>query len=110
MTETAPFRVTPLQTERLLLRMWEPGDFDVYAAICAEPEVMKFLAADGKPLSRFEAFRSFCALIGHWYVRGFGMFAVVDRATDSVIGRIRPWQPEGWPDFEIGWTLSSKYW
>ena len=26
------------------------------------------------------------------------------------IGRAGPWQPEGWPDFEIGWTLRLESW
>ena len=41
---------------------------------------------------------------------GYGMFAVVERATGSLVGRVGPWYPEGWPDFEIGWTLRSEYW
>lgn len=101
---------TTLETERLLLRRWEPTDFDVYAAMYAEAEVMRFLAADGRPMSRFDAWRSLSTQVGHWYLRGFGMFAVVERASGNLIGRIGPWQPEGWPDFEIGWTLRSAYW
>ncbi len=99
-----------LETQRLLLRTWEPDDFEAYAAMSAEPEVMRFLSHDGKPLSRFDAWRSFAAQVGHWKLRGFGMFAVVERTSGDLVGRIGPWQPEGWPDFEIGWTLGGKYW
>ncbi len=102
--------MTSLETERLILRMWEPEDFEPYAAICADPAVMRFLATDGKPLSRFDAWRSVAAHVGHWHLKGFGMFAVVERASGELIGRIGPWQPEGWPDFEIGWTLGSPHW
>lgn len=99
-----------LETERLRLRMWELEDFEAYAAMSAEPEVMRFLATDGKPLSRFEAWRSLSAQAGHWQLRGFGMFAVVERTSGHFVGRIGPWQPEGWPGFEIGWTLRARYW
>src|SRR5438876_11447403 len=101
--------MTTLETERLLLRMWEPGDFDAYAAMSAEPGVMPFVGHDGKPLSRFEAWRSFAAQVGHWKLRGFGMFAVVEPTSGDLVGRIGPWQPEGWPDFEIGWAIGGKY-
>jgi RimJ/RimL family protein N-acetyltransferase len=99
-----------LETERLILRMWEGRDFDALASMLAEPEVMRFLSADGKPMSRFDAWRSLCANIGHWQLRGFGMFAVLERVTGELVGRIGPWQPEGWPGLEIGWTLRSQYW
>lgn len=102
--------MTTLETERLTLRMWELGDFEAFAAMSAEPEVMRFLAADGKPLSRFAAWQGFSGNVGHWSLRGFGMFAVVERATNDFVGRIGPWHPEGWPGFEIGWTLRSQYW
>ena len=33
------------------------------------------------------AFRSFCASLGHWEVRGYGPWALEESATGSVIGR-----------------------
>ena len=38
------------------------------------------------------------------------MFAVVERSSGDLVGRIGPWQPEDWPDFEIGWTLRRNHW
>ena len=99
--------MTTLETERLTLRQWTLEDFDDFAAMSADPEVMRFLAVDGKPLSRFAAWQGLSSNVGHWALRGFGMFAVVERSTGTFIGRAGPWQPEGWPDFEIGWTLRS---
>jgi RimJ/RimL family protein N-acetyltransferase len=101
---------TSLETERLILRTWKLDDFDTYARIYADADVMQFLSAHGKPMSRFDAWFSFSLLVGHWYLRGFGMFAVVDRATGDVVGRIGPWLPEGWPGFEVGWSLRREYW
>lgn len=99
-----------LETERLKLRVPRLDDFESYALMYADPEVMRFIAADGKPLSRLAAWQSFSAQVGHWHLRGFGMFTAVERASGDVVGRVGPWQPEGWPDFEIGWTLRSEYW
>jgi RimJ/RimL family protein N-acetyltransferase len=31
-----------LETERLVLRMFGAADFEAYAAICGDPEVMRF--------------------------------------------------------------------
>jgi RimJ/RimL family protein N-acetyltransferase len=52
-----------LETERLLLRMWREDDFEAYAEICADPEVMRYLG--GKPLSRLDAWRNMAMMVGH---------------------------------------------
>jgi RimJ/RimL family protein N-acetyltransferase len=99
-----------LDTERLILRPPALEDFEEYASMFADPEVMRFIGIDGKPMSRFGAWQSFSGQVGHWHLRGFGMFSVIDRQTGDLIGRVGPLQPEEWPDFEIGWTLRSQYW
>ena len=42
-----------LETERLILRMWREADFEAYAELCADPEVMRYLG--GKVFDRTEA-------------------------------------------------------
>lgn len=37
--------MTELVTDRLHLRQFRPGDFEEHAAICADPEVMRFIRA-----------------------------------------------------------------
>ncbi len=99
-----------LETDRLTLRQWELNDFNAYAEMVAEPDVMRYLSSSGTPMSRFAAWRSFSNNVGHWSLRGFGMFAVVERSSEHLVGRIGPWHPEGWPGFEIGWTLNRAHW
>jgi RimJ/RimL family protein N-acetyltransferase len=99
-----------LETPRLMLRTWQADDFEPFAAMMADADVMAFLSMSGKPMSRFEAWQALSAMVGHWTLRGFGMFAVVEHASGDLIGRVGPWHPEGWPDFEIGWTLRRQSW
>lgn len=98
-----------LETERLVLRQFRESDLDVYAQICADPEVMQYVGA-GQPLTRAEAWRSIATILGHWQLRGFGLWAVETKAHPQMIGRIGCWQPEGWPDFELGWLLGRDHW
>ena len=98
-----------LQTERLKLRMWRESDLDAYADMCADPMVMRYLGA-GAVLTRAEAWRSIAYFMGHWQLRGYGHWAVEEKATGRMIGRIGFLNPEGWPGFEIGWTLARHAW
>ena len=97
-----------LETERLLLRFFRESDFPQYAKICADPEVMRFLG--GSPMTEIEAWRNMAAHMGHWYFRGYGVWAVEEKQTQSLVGRIGFMNPVGWPGFELGWTLDRESW
>lgn len=99
-----------LETERLLLREFRPEDADAYAEMCADPEVMRYLSANGSVLSREEAWRQMAMFAGHWALRGFGMWVLEERATGAFVGRAGLHFPEGWPDRELGWTLRRAFW
>ena len=98
-----------LETRRLLLRMFRESDLDAYAAMCGDPEVMRYLG-DGYPLTRAESWRNMALVLGHWQLRGYGLWAVEERATGLLAGRVGCWQPEGWPGMEIGWALRREFW
>jgi RimJ/RimL family protein N-acetyltransferase len=100
--------MSTLETERLVLRMFRESDTDAYAEMMADPEVMRFLG--GKPMSRQEAWRSMAMLLGHWQLRGYGFWAVEERASGELVGRVGCWRPEGWPGLEVGWTLRRASW
>ena len=96
-----------METERLVLRMFRESDTDAYAEMVSDPEVMRFL---GKPMSRAEAWRNMAMMLGHWHLRGYGMWAVEEKASGEMVGRIGCWRPEGWPGLEVGWTLRRRFW
>jgi RimJ/RimL family protein N-acetyltransferase len=97
-----------LETDRLLLRQWREADFEPYAEICADAEVMRYLS--GKVMTREDAWRHMAFLAGHWQLLGYGPFAVEEKATGRLMGRIGFLNPEGWPGFELGWTLGRPFW
>jgi RimJ/RimL family protein N-acetyltransferase len=98
-----------LETPRLILRMFRGEDLESYAPICADPDVMRYLG-EGKPLTRPEAWRQMAMILGHWQLRGYGLWAVEERSTGALIGRIGLFNPEGWPGFELGWVLGKAHW
>ncbi|HEY8505178.1 MAG TPA: GNAT family acetyltransferase [Gemmataceae bacterium] len=98
-----------LETDRLVLRMFRESDLDAYAEMCADAEVMRFLG-DGRPMSRPEAWRHMAVVLGHWQLRGYGLWAVEERASGEMVGRVGCWRPEGWPGLEVGWALRRAWW
>ena len=97
--------VPTLATDRLVLRGWRDEDLDAYAAITADPEVMRFM---GGPLDRVDTWRQMAFMAGHWELRGYGLW-VVEREGE-LIGRIGLLNPEGWPGLEVGWLLGRSAW
>src|SRR3954466_13650711 len=107
--EELMLEIPRLNTDRLLMRGFTPDDFEAYAEMMSDAEVARFLM-DGRALSRAEAWRQLAMFIGHWTLRGFGLWAVEERATGKFIGRIGCLQPEGFPAFEIAYALARPAW
>ncbi|MCA9733345.1 GNAT family N-acetyltransferase [candidate division KSB1 bacterium] len=97
-----------LETERLLLRQFKQEDFEEYAAMVADPETMLYVG-QGKPMTRSEAWRSMAAILGHWQLRGYGLYAVIEKSSQRLAGRIGLLFPEGWPGIELGWMLAPEF-
>jgi RimJ/RimL family protein N-acetyltransferase len=100
--------VPVLETERLLLRPLRQDDLDEYAAIMADPEVVRYLGSP--PMTRDQAWRHIALMLGHEQLRGWTNNAVVETATGRLLGRCGLWQPEGWPGVEVGWALGRFAW
>ena len=96
-----------LETERLILRVQQAGDFDAYAEMSADVEAMRFI---GGHAPRAAAWRKFLVMPGAWVVQGFGMFSVIEKSSGQWIGQMGPWQPEGWPGTEVGWAFKRSAW
>jgi RimJ/RimL family protein N-acetyltransferase len=108
-TSSTLWRIPRITTDRLLLRGFEPRDVEPYAAMMADPEVTRFLG-DGRPLAPADAWRQMALFAGHWALRGFGLWAVEEKASGRLVGRIGCFEPEGWPGFEIGYALAQPFW
>jgi RimJ/RimL family protein N-acetyltransferase len=98
-----------LETDRLTLRMLRESDLDAYAEMCADPEIMRYIG-DGQPLLRPMAWRNLAMMVGHWSLRGYGLWAAQERSSGTLVGRIGFWSPEGWHGFELGWMLRRSFW
>lgn len=95
-----------LETKRLILRIPNADDFEAWADFHADPVTMEHL---GGIQCRNIAWRGLCTMTGAYYLRGFTMFSLILKENNQWIGRVGPWQPDGWPAKEIGWGVAQAY-
>jgi RimJ/RimL family protein N-acetyltransferase len=102
-----------LTTERLLLRRWREQDVEPFAAICADPEVMRYIGS-GAVRSYEQTQASVAAFEQEWDQKGYGLFAVELRESGQLIGFTGlsepTFLPEILPAVEIGWRLARSSW
>lgn len=94
-----------IETPRLRLRGWRESDHAALAAFFAS-EASRFV---GGPVSGDEAWRRMAMFIGHWALRGFGVFVIEERRSHAIAGYAGPWAPAGWPEPEIAWSLFEGF-
>ena len=98
------------ETERLTLRIPTLADFADSAAMCADPVVTRYLAA--QPFTEEDVWARLHRYVGHWTLLGFGIWTVRDKAG-AYVGEV------GFLDYrraiepkldapEMGWVLAAS--
>lgn len=102
-----------IETERLVLRPWRDEDLEPFAALCGDPEVMRYFL---KPLSLEETATLIARAREKEAADGF-CFRPVERKADGVfigmLGLSRPQFPAPVPFapcVEIGWRFARSVW
>lgn len=101
--------VATLETERLRLRPWTATDREPFAALNADPEVVRWIG-DGRALDTASSDQLVDRIEEHWRARGFGLWAVEERSSGAFVGFAGlavPWfLPAVLPAVEVGWRLA----
>lgn len=95
-----------LDTPRLILRGPQMRDAEPMIAFLLDQERAKGF---GAAPNRGEAWRWFALNIGHWHIHGYGYFTIEDKATGAPAGITGVWNPEGWPEPELGWVVFDGF-
>lgn len=90
-----------VETERLILRRPDAADLPFYAAYYTGPRA-QFV---GGPVDAVKAFEKFCAMIGHWAVRGFGRFVFLARGEARPLGHAGALRIAESGPAELTWTI-----
>jgi len=97
----------------LVLRRWRDDDLDAYAAMNADPEVMRYIG-DSHVYDRAESAAVLERMRRHWDEHGFGRWAIERKQDGAVLGFAGLGFPRSFPELaaipEIGWRLARPHW
>lgn len=93
-----------IETERLVLR--EPREADFPAMLAFNDSPRASFVGGGRERQR--VWRGLLANLGHWVLRGYGLYSV-DTKDGEFIGRIGVIYHDGWDEPELGWHLFDGF-
>lgn len=93
--------IPQIVTRRLVLKGPEPDDYPDFKATFTSYR-SRFM---GGPLNPYETWMLYAAEIGHWAIRGYGMWMIHDRDTNETYGMAGGWKPAKWPEAELAWII-----
>jgi [ribosomal protein S5]-alanine N-acetyltransferase len=100
-----------LETERLILRRLQPGDFDSLYALYRDPEIRRHFPEGALTYEQTKEELD-------WFCNGdpdhprLGLWATIHKATGAFIGRcgLIPWAIDGREEVEVAYLLAKPYW
>jgi RimJ/RimL family protein N-acetyltransferase len=101
--------MTLFESTRLVCRRVIPSDVDAMAAVYGDADAMRWVD-DGRPLDRRGCQQWIGVTLRNYAVRGYGMSALLERASGEVIGFIGLVHPGGQSTPEIKYALKRAYW
>lgn len=103
------FAARDLETPRLRLRQFTPDDTEDLYRIYNQPDLFKYMSNE-KPLLWEQTKAVIDAFTENWQKHHFGVWAVVDKRTQKLIGHCGFKFLENTPEVQIGYLLLKPYW
>lgn len=97
-----------LETPRLRLRTFVQDDWQGMHEHFSDVECTRYTFR--RALTEAATWRAMASMAGHWLLRGYGPYAVEEKASGTMLGTIGPWYPIEWPEPEIKWALARRHW
>ncbi len=100
--------MSEIETERLKLIKFTLKDLDELHRLYNNPKVMKSM---GKGiLTRAKTEEKILTTIEHWQKNNFGVWAVVHKIDNKMIGRCGLYFLDNTPEVQLGYLLDPEYW
>ena len=97
--------IPQLETEQLILRAPQIEDLDAMAQFFASP---RSHSVSG-PLDRGQVWRALLRSAGHWQLRCYGLWHVIEKSSASMCGLCGFLEHIEWPEAELAWGVHNGY-
>ncbi|MCA0908412.1 GNAT family N-acetyltransferase [Ruegeria marisrubri] len=98
------FTIPTIETERLILRAPHLDDLPAMTAFFATQRSHMV----GGPRDARECWSSLSHRLGHWALRGYGLWHLTEKAGGTFVGWAGMIYVPGWAEPELGWTLMEE--
>lgn len=102
---TTTDQLPDFETDRLRLKIGTIDDLDELDAYFSS-EASQYV---GGPRSRLESWEALCSGVGHWHIRGFGLWILRSKDDGTQVGIAGLSQPDGWPEPELIWVIYDQF-
>ena len=96
--------IPTLETDRLMLRAPCESDFPIYRDFYGDAEASKFY---GGPKNEAETRDRLASDLGHWQLRGYGLWMLETKQDSQSVGACGLMWPHGWQRSELTWWIAS---
>jgi RimJ/RimL family protein N-acetyltransferase len=97
------------ETERLLVRRWRESDLPALVAVYGDAEAMRWVG-DGRAITHEECLQWLAVTRSNYEKRGYGMFAIEERSSPSIVGFCGIVHPGGQSEPEVKYALLRAHW
>ncbi|WP_170476795.1 GNAT family N-acetyltransferase [Ruegeria arenilitoris] len=98
------FAIPSVETERLILRAPSMDDLPAMTAFFST----KRSHMVGGPKDELGCWSSLTGRLGHWALRGYGIWHLTEKASNEFVGWVGIIDIPGWDEPELGWVLMEE--
>ncbi len=98
------FTIPTVETDRLILRAPHLDDLPAMTAFFATERSHMV----GGPKDELGSWSSLASRLGHWALKGFGLWHLTEKASGAFVGWAGMIDAPGWAEPELGWTLMAE--
>ena len=104
--------IQTIRTARLLGTAISPSHFAEINRLHTDPQVMKTLSADGRPLPEEKTTEHIRQSVEHWQQHGFGFWVFHRRSDGQFVGRggLKTYQIDGKDTIGLTYAVLSDFW
>jgi RimJ/RimL family protein N-acetyltransferase len=95
----------PLAIESARLRLRLPQESDAMPLHAYFGDEASVRHTTGFAFTEAQTWRAVAGVVGHWFWRGYGPYALQRKSDGAVVGLCGLWYPNDWPEPEIKWSL-----